>query len=86
MTYSGHRKLLCELSKLSKFNAFLPPRILNEHLQIPPKDNRFQYVRRVYKTAINFPCITFLRSTKKREDFARIKKHVFSFKKYLILY
>ena len=22
MTYSGHRKLLCELSKLSKFNAF----------------------------------------------------------------
>ena len=23
MKYSGHRKLLCELSKLSKFNAFL---------------------------------------------------------------
>ena len=22
MKYSGHRKLLCELSKLSKFNAF----------------------------------------------------------------
>ena len=22
MTYSSHRKLLCELSKLSKFNAF----------------------------------------------------------------
>ena len=24
MKYSGHRKLLCELSKLSKFNAFNP--------------------------------------------------------------
>ena len=23
MKYSGHRKLLCELSKLSKFNAFI---------------------------------------------------------------
>jgi len=23
MKYSGHRKLLCELSKFSKFNAFL---------------------------------------------------------------
>ena len=27
-------------------------------LQIPPKENWFQYVRRVYATAINFPCIT----------------------------
>ena len=39
MKYSGHRKLLCELSKLSNFNAFNHPRILNEHyscLQIPP--------------------------------------------------
>ena len=31
MKYSGHRKLLCELSKLSKFNAFNLDRILNEH-------------------------------------------------------
>ena len=44
----------------------LPPRILNEHwgiyscLQIPPRENRFQYVHRVYPTAINFPSITFL--------------------------
>ena len=29
-------------------------------LQIPPKENWFQYVHRVYTTAINFPCITFL--------------------------
>ena len=27
---------------------------------IPPRENWFQYVRRVYATAINFPCITFL--------------------------
>ena len=66
MKYSGHRKLLCELSKLSKFNAFNLLRILNEHwciysyLQIPPKENWFRCVRlrRVYTTAINFPCIT----------------------------
>ena len=63
MKYSGHMKLLCELSKLLKFNAF------NLHgyetntdscLQIPPRENWFQYVRRVYATAINFPCITTL--------------------------
>ena len=59
MKYSGHRKQLCASSKLSKFNA-----LLNEHwciyssLQIPPKENWFQCVRRVYTTAINFPCIT----------------------------
>ena len=29
-------------------------------LRIPPRENWFQYVRRVYATAINFPCITFL--------------------------
>ena len=47
----------------------LPPRILNEHwgiyscLQIPPRENWFQYVRRVYATAINFPCISSLNYT-----------------------
>ena len=29
-------------------------------MQIPPKENRFQYVRRVYATAINFPFIITL--------------------------
>ena len=29
-------------------------------LQIPPRENWFQYVRRVYATAINFPCIITL--------------------------
>ena len=29
-------------------------------LHIPPRENWFQYVRRVYATAINFPCIITL--------------------------
>ena len=54
--------------KIIKIKCFYPPRILDElgeHwciyscLQIPPK-NWFQYVRRVYTTAINFPCISTL--------------------------
>ena len=29
-------------------------------LHIPPREKWFQYVRRVYATAINFPCIKTL--------------------------
>ena len=67
MKYSGHRKLLCELSKLS--NLMLLTSSDTERariyscLQIRPKENWFQYVRRVYTTAINFPCITPLTLT-----------------------
>ena len=49
-----------------KIKCFYPPQIINEHwciyscLQIPPRENWFQYVRRVYATAINFPCIITL--------------------------
>ena len=52
--------------KIIKIKWFYPPRILNEHwciyscLQIPPRENWLQYVRRVYATAINFPCIITL--------------------------
>ena len=52
--------------EIIKIKCFYPPRILNEHwciyscLQIPPRENWFQYVRRVYATAINFPCIITL--------------------------
>ena len=52
--------------KIIKIQCIKPPRILNEHwgiyscLQILPSENWFQYIRRVYATAINFPCITFL--------------------------
>ena len=52
--------------KIIKIKCFYPPRILNEHwciyscLQIPHRDNWFQYVHRVYATAINFPCISTL--------------------------
>ena len=63
--YSGHRKLLFEFSKLSKFNAInLLGYLINTDESIlvykfcPEK--WFQYVRRVYETAINFPCIITL--------------------------
>ena len=52
--------------KIIKIKCFYPPRILDEHwciyscLQIPPRENWFQYVRRVYTTANNFPYITAL--------------------------
>ena len=50
--------------KFFEIQCFYPPRILNEHwcfyscLQIPPRENWFQYVRRVY--TINLPCISIL--------------------------
>ena len=55
-------------SVLSYVNYQNPPRILDEHwciyscLQIPPWENWFQYIRRVYATAFNFPCIITLLS------------------------
>ena len=48
MKYSGHRKLLCELSDIYSC------------LQLSPRENWFQYVRREYATAINFPYIITL--------------------------
>ena len=47
-----------------KIKCCYHPRILDEHwciyscLHIPPRENWFQYVRRVYATAINCPCIS----------------------------
>ena len=55
--------------KIIKIKYFYPPRIPDEYkciyscLQIPPRENWFQYVRRVYATAINFPCISTLGGT-----------------------
>ena len=52
--------------KIIKIKCFYPPRRLDEHwciyscLQIPPREKCFQYTRRVYATAINFPCIKSL--------------------------
>ena len=76
MKYSGHRKLLCELSNLSKFNAFnLPGFLTNIDATILVykfrTENWFQYVRRVYANAINFPCIitlTYPVSLKKKKN------------------
>ena len=51
---------------IGSIQCFYPPRILHEHwciyscFQIPPRENWFQYVRRVYATAINFPCIIWV--------------------------
>ena len=55
--------------KMIKIKCFYSTRILNEHyscLQIPPRENWFQYLRRVYATAINFPCIITLTKLLKR--------------------
>ena len=60
MKYSGQRKLLCEFSKLSKLN---PGYKTNTDASIL-FTNSAQYVRRVYTTAINFPCISTLHLTK----------------------
>ena len=60
MKYSGRRKLLCELSKFDGFNLFryqTNSKASISYLQIPPRENWFQYVRSVYATETNFPCI-----------------------------
>ena len=52
--------------KIIKIKCFYPSQILNEYwfiyscLQIPPRENWFQYVSRVYTTANKFPCIITL--------------------------
>ena len=51
MKYSGHRKLLCELSKLSKLNAFILLGFLFTN-SAQREENWFQCVRRVYATVI----------------------------------
>ena len=66
MKYSGLWETIVWIIKIFKIQCFYPPRILNEHwciyscLQIPPRENWFLYARRVYATAINFPCIKTL--------------------------
>ena len=56
-----------------------PPWILNEHLciysclQIPPRKNWFQYLRRVYAIAINFPLNPWAGYCKKSDRAIKIK-------------
>ena len=60
MKYFGHRKLSCELSKLSKFNAFnLLGYLKNTDASILVY--KFRPKRTGY--TINFPCLTFLLDT-----------------------
>ena len=62
MKYSGHRKLLCELSKLLKFNAFklLGYKTNTKTLILVYKFRPGRTGFNMYATAINFLCITFL--------------------------
>jgi len=54
------------ITKIFKIQCFYPPRTLDERwciyscLQISSRENWYQYVRRVYETAINFPRIITL--------------------------
>ena len=59
--YSGHRKLLCELSKLSNLMLLSSSDTkrtliwcIYSCLQIPPKENWFQYVRRDRRPQLTF--------------------------------
>ena len=65
MKFSGHRKQLSESSKLSNLMLLTSldtkrPLMLYSCLPISPRENWFQYVHRVYATAINFPSISTL--------------------------
>ena len=46
-------------------------------LQNPPRENLFQYVRRVYATAINLPCISTLVWSRMTDLSSLIYKNVF---------
>ena len=72
MKYSGHRNLLCELSKLSNLllSTFSDTKRTLMHLFLftnSVQRELFQYVRRVYTTEINFPCIKPLVIFKRRK-------------------
>ena len=73
MKYSGHKKVLCELSKLSKFYAinllgYWTNTDASIHVYKLRPERELQFSR-VYATTINFPCIT---SLVKPEDQASI--------------
>ena len=84
MKYSGLGKLLCELSKLSKFNAFNllmhidTKRTLMDLILFTnsPQRELVSCVRRVYTTAITFPCIGCIKAHPKKNWFL-----IFIFKK-----
>jgi len=63
-------KLFQRCTHLLSCSVLSPPRTLNEHwciyscLQSTSRENWFHYVRRVYATTINFPCIITLGSLK----------------------
>ena len=74
MKYSGHRKLLVNYLLYEYWCIY-------SCLQISPRENWFQYVRRVYTTAINFPCIITLvlqyLAGRQKKDCLNIRKYCF---------
>ena len=69
MKYFGHTKLLCELSKLSNemllTSSDTKQRLMHLFLfRISTQREPVQFVRRIYATAINFPCIIALGFTR----------------------
>ena len=64
MKYSGHRKLLCEFTKLSKFKikCFYPPRILDEFTDASILVYKFRLARTGFKMYAEYtqPQLTFL--------------------------
>ena len=78
--------------KIFTIQCFYPTRIQNEHwciycyLQIPPRENWFQYVRRVNATSIYFPCITFLYGWDFREDCSEFIQSIFSTTVYRVIH
>ena len=53
-------------------------------LQIPPKENWFQYERRVYATEINFPCIITLGRSLYGFELCNVWRLVYLFIKFLV--
>ena len=76
MKYSGHRKLLCELSKLSKFTTSSDTKRTLMHLFLFTNSAHRELVsictQSIRYSAINFPCITTL-------ELRRLSLHSFLF-------
>ena len=68
--YAFYATIYCTWQSICSYQGNNARKVISEMytciyswLQIPPRENWFQYVRRVYATAINFPCIITLALT-----------------------
>ena len=86
MKYSGHRKLLCELAKCSKFNAFI---LLGYQTNTDASILVYKFRPErtgvnMYATAINFPRIITLGNPVFKAKYFFAKK-LFSYPKVMIM-